>query len=123
DAQGCSQCAWLANLYCIAENGLYKNDKTEVQNAINATKTNIKLMGEPICCPELLTKSVKWGQPKAENGQSVTGTVAESNKTVQDIQDVVNELNNMIVTVDNINAIDRTAEQLENELKNIEKLM
>ncbi|MDN3722771.1 hypothetical protein QRD02_00125 [Aequorivita sp. SDUM287046] len=22
DAQGCSMCAWLANLYCIAENGV-----------------------------------------------------------------------------------------------------
>lgn len=117
DAQGCSQCAWLANLYCIAENGLYKNDKTEVQNAINATKTNIKLMGEPICCPELLTKSVKWGQPKTDNGQNDAGTVVEQNKTVQDIQEViqygVDHIDNITQTRDNHKDIKKTTDVIE----------
>ena len=41
NTQGCAACASLANLFCIAENGLYKNDKTEVEKAIAQTKETI----------------------------------------------------------------------------------
>jgi hypothetical protein len=100
DAQACSQCAWLANLYCIAENGLYENDKSEVQNAIKSTIANIRHMGEPICCPELLTKSIKWGQPKKGKNAAGTSSSNTPNKTVADIQEVIqfgaNQLDNVI---------------------------
>ncbi len=123
DAQGCSQCAWLANLFCIAENGLYKNDKSEVQKAINDTKANIKLMGEPICCPELLTKNPKFGQQK--NGATENGneTATTQNKTAQDIEALTNEVNSAINTIDNLNALDQTYGQLKEEIEKIEKLM
>lgn len=121
NTQGCAACASLANLFCIAENGLYKNDKAEVEKAIATTKETIKLMGDPICCPELLTKSPKWGQPKTENGQN--GSITEQNKTVKDVQDIVNEINNGISTIENLNAIDRMDNQLQTDLKKVEKLL
>lgn len=121
DAQACSQCAWLANLFCIAENGLYENDKAGVQKAINDTKANIKLMGDPICCPELLTKTVKWGQPKTGQGQA--NASEPRNKTMEDIQHFANEVNSAITTIGNLNAINKTGEQLQKDLENVEKLM
>lgn len=123
DAQGCSQCAWLANLFCIAENGLYKNDKTEVQNAISATKANIKLMGEPICCPELLTKNPKFGQQKNASTGNGNATTTTQSKTEQDIEALTNEVNAAINTIGNLNAIDQTYGQLKEEIEKIEKLM
>lgn len=115
DTQACSQCAWLANLFCIAENGLYKNDKSEVQNAIDATKQNIKFMGDPICCPELLTKNPNWGQPKKEQGtEEGAGT---KNKTVEDIQEVVqygvNHIENISQTKTNQKDIKKSTEIIE----------
>lgn len=123
DAQGCSQCAWLANLFCIAENGLYKNDKSEVQKAINDTKANIKLMGEPICCPELLTKNPKFGQQK--NGATGNGneTATTQSKTEQDIEALTNEVNAAVSTISNLNSLNKTAAEVEKEIAKIEKLM
>lgn len=121
NTQSCAACASLANLFCIAENGLYKNDKTEVEKAIAQTKETIKLMGDPICCSELLTKSPKWGQPKSENGQ--TGSLAKQSKAAQDVQEIVNVINNGITTLENLEAIDKMDKQLQNDLEKVEKLM
>lgn len=120
NTQGCAACASLANLFCIAENGLYKNDKAKVQQAISATKETIKLMGDPICCPELLTKSPNWGQPKTEGTQT---NAPQQSKAAQDIQAITNEVNNAINTANNLKAIDKAEGQLQEDLKNIEKLM
>ncbi|WP_313031268.1 hypothetical protein [Soonwooa sp.] len=125
DTQACSHCAWLANLFCIAENGLYKNDKFEVQNAIDATKQNIKLMGDPICCLELLTKTPKFGQQKngSENKTIAENSAAQQSQTMIDIQDFANEVNSAISTMENLNAINKTGEQLQKDLDKVEKLM
>jgi hypothetical protein len=96
DAQGCSQCAWLANLLCIAENGLYANDKEGIATAISGTKQNIKLMGDPICCPELLTKPIQWGTPKSAGDANETVTQTESEKQFDEIMEVATELNSML---------------------------
>ena len=84
DAQGCSQCAWLANLYCIAENGLFENDRSELEKTIAATKQNIQYMGDPICCPELLTKSIRWGSPNSATAGSSDGVGSSSENNVVD---------------------------------------
>ena len=110
NTQGCSMCAWLANLYCIAENGLYENDKSEVQKAINDTKANIKLMGEPICCPELLTKTVKWGNPQTRQGSE--DVARTNNEIVEDVQEIIQH---------GINYIDNITQTKENQ-KNIKNL-
>lgn len=97
DAQACSQCAWLANLYCIAENGLYQNDRSEVEKTIVATKQNIQFMGDPICCPELLTKSIQWGTPKSATGvTSETVGYSKEEKVVDEIIHIAGGVTQML---------------------------
>ena len=115
DAQGCSMCAWLANLYCIAENGLYENDRAGVEKAINDTKSNIKFMGTS-CCPELLTKSPKWGTPPASNA-TASQVIAEPNAFQTEMDELINGLNYL----NNMNQIDSSYAQLQAELTKVEK--
>lgn len=121
NAQGCAACASLANLFCIAEKGLYKDDRAAVEKAIRDTKETIKLMGDPICCPELLTKSASFGQPKT--GAEAANNAAPQSKTAQDIQDLENQLNAGMNTLDNLNALNSSAEELQKDLEKVEGLM
>lgn len=121
NSQSCSMCAWLANLFCIAENGLYENDKAGVESSINQSKANIKQMGDPICCPELLTKTIQWGKPDSNQNQSNN---AETSSDIGfDIQKFVDDVNSAVATVQNLNAIGQTRQQLMKEIENVERLM
>jgi hypothetical protein len=75
DAQGCSQCAYLAMLFCSATYSVTPTDKTKVGSLITATKANIRNMGDPICCPELLSRQPQWGT-MANNTSSPTASAS-----------------------------------------------
>ena len=114
DVQGCSMCAWLANLYCIAENGLYENDRAGVEKAINDTKSNIKFMGTD-CCPELLTKSVKWGAPPAKHGAETQAAPPHA------LQQEMDQLKDGLDYLNAVAQIDSSYEQLQADLKKVEQ--
>ena len=61
DAQGCSQCAMLAMYFCSARYCVNPEDKRKVDAMITACKRNIKTMGQPYCCSELVDKEPQWG--------------------------------------------------------------
>ncbi len=100
NVQSCSMCAWLANLYCIAENGLYENDKAGVEKAINETKANIKLMGDPICCPELVSKNAIWGTLNSK-GTPSSNNSSTSAEIEEAVQKGLNQIDNLIQTSEN----------------------
>lgn|GEM_PF-4110543 len=61
DAQGCSQCAMLSLYFCSAKYCATAEDKRKVSAMITACKRNIQNMGQPYCCPELVTREPQWG--------------------------------------------------------------
>ena len=61
DAQGCSQCAMLSLYFCSAKYCATAEDKRKVGAMISACKRNIQNMGQPYCCPELVTREPQWG--------------------------------------------------------------
>lgn len=61
DAQGCSQCAMLSLYFCSAKYCATAEDKRKVGAMITACKRNIQNMGQPYCCPELVSKEPQWG--------------------------------------------------------------
>jgi hypothetical protein len=78
DAQGCSQCAMLALYFCSAKYCAKPEDVRKVDAMITACKRNIKTMGEPYCCTELLNKQPQWGV--GVNGSS-SGSTTGNNPT------------------------------------------
>jgi hypothetical protein len=72
DAQGCSQCAMLSLYFCSAKYCVKPEDVRKVDAMITACKSNIKNMGQPYCCPELVGKQPEWGI--GVNGSSTGGT-------------------------------------------------
>ena len=74
DAQGCSQCAMLAVYLCSATYSVDAEDVTKVGNLITACKANIRQMGQPYCCPELLGRTPQWGtNPAAKSRKGGAG--------------------------------------------------
>ena len=71
DAQGCSQCAMLSLYFCSAKYCVKQEDVRKVDAMITQCKRNIKTMGQPYCCPELVNKEPQWGI--AAGGSSSTG--------------------------------------------------
>lgn len=63
NVQSCSECALLALYFCSATHTSSSDGPTKnrVLGMINMTKSNVKEMGQPYCCPELLGKSPAWG--------------------------------------------------------------
>lgn len=61
DAQGCSQCAMLAMYFCSARYCTKPEDVRKVDAMITTCKRNIKTMGQPYCCPELVDRAPQWG--------------------------------------------------------------
>lgn len=75
DVQGCSQCAYLAMLFCSARHSVKREDVSRVGDLINKQKAVIRGMGTP-CCPELLARSPQWGV--AAGATTGTAKVASS---------------------------------------------
>ena len=69
--QGCSQCAMLSLYFCSAKYCVKQEDVRKVDAMITQCKRNIKTMGQPYCCPELVNKEPQWGI--AAGGSSSTG--------------------------------------------------
>lgn len=90
DAQGCSQCAMLALYFCSAKHCVEAEDKRKVRSLIEACKTNIKTMGQPYCCPELVNKTPEWGVAVAavSSGSSSKNTTTSNadNSAIQQQQ-------------------------------------
>ncbi len=61
NVQSCSQCAMLALYHCSARHCVKDEDIKKVGSLIAACKENINNMGDPICCPELVSKEPEWG--------------------------------------------------------------
>lgn len=72
DAQGCSQCAMLSLYFCSARYCATAEDKRKVGAMITACKRNIQNMGQPYCCPELVTKEPQWGSMVGNSSPSAT---------------------------------------------------
>lgn len=81
DAQGCSQCAMLSLYFCSAKHCVKPEDVRKVDAMITACKRNIKTMGQPYCCPELVNKEPQWGI--AVNGSSVVTAGNSNTSTTQ----------------------------------------
>lgn len=79
DAQGCSQCAMLSLYFCSAKHCVKPEDVRKVDAMITACKRNIKTMGQPYCCPELVNKEPQWGI--AVDGSS-PGVAANTNSGI-----------------------------------------
>lgn len=73
NVQSCSQCAYLALLFCSATYTVKPDDKSRVGSLISQTKNNIRLLGNPICCPELLSKQPQWGIKAGSQSGGGTG--------------------------------------------------
>ena len=71
DAQGCSECAMLSLYFCSAKYCVKQEDVRKVDAMITQCKRNIKTMGQPYCCPELVNKEPQWGI--AAGGSSTSG--------------------------------------------------
>lgn len=72
DAQGCSQCAMLSLYFCSAKYCATVEDKRKVGAMISACKRNIQNMGQPYCCPELVTKEPQWGSMVGNNAPTAS---------------------------------------------------
>lgn len=72
NVQSCSECAALGVYFCGARNVWEEGDKSQYRQVIGQTQSNIREMGDPICCPELLNRSIEWGQPPAPAASSGT---------------------------------------------------
>ena len=83
DAQGCSQCAMLSLYFCSAKHCVKPEDVRKVDAMITACKRNIKTMGQPYCCPELVNKEPQWGI--AVNGGSIASASTNTGPTQPDI--------------------------------------
>jgi hypothetical protein len=88
DAQGCSQCAMLALYFCSAKHCVEAEDKRKVRSLIEACKTNIKTMGQPYCCPELVNKEPEWGiavgaTPTGSSSKNTSATNASNSGAQQ----------------------------------------
>jgi len=92
DAQGCSQCAMLALYFCSAKYSVEQSDISKVRASIIACKSNIRSMGQPYCCPELLNKEPQWGISAANTGNnaanSFLGGSSSSNAKAQMVQGI-----------------------------------
>jgi hypothetical protein len=95
DAQGCSQCAVLAMYMCSARHSVEAEDKRKVRSMIEACKTNIRTMGQPYCCPELLNKEPEWGRDAIAQGAGASNA-STSNTGASETSDFDNKLNNAI---------------------------
>jgi hypothetical protein len=95
DAQGCSQCAVLAMYMCSARHSVEAEDKRKVRSMIEACKTNIRTMGQPYCCPELLNKEPEWGRDAIAQGAGASNA-STSNTGASATSDFDNKLNNAI---------------------------
>lgn len=84
DAQGCSQCAMLAMYLCSARYCIKQEDIRKVDGMITACKRNIKTMGQPYCCPELVDKAPQWGagDKGASSGTSTSTPTSPSSGIV-----------------------------------------
>jgi hypothetical protein len=91
DAQGCSQCAMLALYFCSARHCVEMEDKRKVRSMIEACKTNIRNMGQPYCCNDLINKEPEWGK-EASGIVNNSNNGSSSNST----SDFENKLNNAI---------------------------
>lgn len=112
----CFQCASLANLYCIAENGLYENDKAKIEKSINDTKNAIRIM-EGNCCPELMNKPIKWGGSQKITNNTGSGNTASNNELQASVDQLVKGINSL----ERLDAIDNTYQSLKASLDDIEK--
>lgn len=127
DAQGCSQCAMLALYLCSARNTVTVEDKRMVSSLITQTKGNIVNMGQPYCCPELVSLQPQWGIDVGGNssfGQSTVNTAIpstnlESELLVAATTTIINEVVPMIEQWSENRDIKKEAEsvKLENEKK------
>ena len=81
DAQGCSQCAMLALYFCSAKHCVEAEDKRKVRSLIEACKTNIKTMGQPYCCPELVNKTPEWGVAVSSGSSSKNTTTSNADNS------------------------------------------
>ncbi len=86
DAQGCSQCAMLSLYFCSAKYCVKQEDVRKVDAMITQCKRNIKTMGQPYCCPELVNKEPQWGiaagsssSSSNSNTTSTSGTSSNNN--------------------------------------------
>lgn len=80
DAQGCSECAMLSLYFCSAKYCVKPEDRRKVDAMITACKRNIKTMGQPYCCPELVDKEPQWGIGAGSTASnSKPNTTASSN--------------------------------------------
>lgn len=63
NVQSCSECGMLALYLCSAQSTATAEDKVKVERMIKACVANIQIMGDPICCPELVSqaRNPKWG--------------------------------------------------------------
>jgi hypothetical protein len=76
DAQGCSQCAVLALYFCSAKYCVDMEDKRKVRSMIEACKGNIRNMGQPYCCNDLLGREPQWGILASTNQESKSSSSA-----------------------------------------------
>ena len=81
DAQGCSQCAMLALYLCSARHCVEVEDKRKTRSMIEACKENIRIMGQPYCCPELLNKEPEWGKDANKNAAEGNGSATSDSKS------------------------------------------
>lgn len=87
DAQGCSQCAMLSLYFCSAKYCATAEDKRKVGAMITACKRNIENMGQPYCCPELVTKEPQWGSMVGNSSPAITGQGSGSSEPVNPSSD------------------------------------
>ncbi len=90
DAQGCSQCAILAFYFCSARHCVEMEDKRKVRSMIEACKTNIRNMGQPYCCNDLIGQEPQWGIAVSNNNNSDRGGISENDSKIALIENKVN---------------------------------
>lgn len=81
NVQSCALCAALAVYFCSAKNIYKEDEKQRYRNVMGQTISNIREMGNPICCPELLNRKIEWGMPPAKPQNETQGNPNDKSGT------------------------------------------